>query len=42
MSTNDRIIIVENDPQPQEPQGLTIGEQPLLKKRRIVRFADES
>ncbi|KAH9981425.1 SNF2 family N-terminal domain-containing protein [Lactifluus volemus] len=42
MSTNDPIIVVEGDPQPQEPQAPTIGEQPLLKKRRTVRFADES
>jgi hypothetical protein len=42
MSTNDPIIVVEGDPQSQEPQAPTIGEQPLLKKRRTVRFADES
>jgi hypothetical protein len=41
-SANDPIMVVESDPPSEEPQATTIGEQPPLKKRRTVRFADES
>jgi hypothetical protein len=39
-SSDDAIVVVESDPPLQEPQVPTTGEQPLLKKRRTIRFAE--
>jgi hypothetical protein len=39
-STDNAIVVVEGEPPSKEPPAPTAVEQPLLKKRRTIRFAE--